>query len=55
MKYMTSEIEKKWQERWKNDRIFEPAVDESGKKFLITVPWPYTSGSLHVGHGRTYT
>ncbi|MGC8515081.1 MAG: leucine--tRNA ligase [Thermoplasmata archaeon] len=52
---MTSDFEKKWQERWKKDGIFEPAVDESRKKFLITVPWPYTSGSLHVGHGRTYT
>ncbi len=55
VKEMASEIEKKWQDRWKNDKIFEPAVDESRKKFLITVPWPYTSGSLHVGHGRTYT
>jgi leucyl-tRNA synthetase len=52
---MTSEIEKKWQDRWKKDSIFEPAVIEGKKKFLITVPWPYTSGSLHVGHGRTYT
>lgn len=52
---MTSEIEIKWQDRWKKDSIFEPAVIEGKKKFLITVPWPYTSGSLHVGHGRTYT
>lgn len=52
---MTGDIERKWQDRWKKDGIFEPAVDESRKKFLITVPWPYTSGSLHVGHGRTYT
>lgn len=52
---MTSEIERKWQDRWKKDSIFEPAVIEGKKKFLITVPWPYTSGSLHVGHGRTYT
>jgi leucyl-tRNA synthetase len=52
---MTSDIEKKWQDRWKEDRIFEPAIVEGREKFLITVPWPYTSGSLHVGHGRTYT
>jgi leucyl-tRNA synthetase len=52
---MNTDIETKWQDRWKKDRIFEPAVDESRHKFLITVPWPYTSGSLHVGHGRTYT
>ena len=25
------------------------------QSFFVTVPWPYTNGSLHVGHGRTYT
>ncbi len=48
-------VEKKWRENWKNDRVFEPSVDENKKKFFVTVPWPYTNGSLHVGHGRTYT
>ncbi|MEM0155080.1 MAG: leucine--tRNA ligase [Thermoplasmataceae archaeon] len=52
---MDHETEKKWQEAWSSARIFEPAVDPNRKKFLITVPWPYTNGSLHVGHGRTYT
>ena len=47
-------VERKWQEKWKEDRIFEPKVEE-GKKFFITVPYPYMSGSLHIGHGRTFT
>lgn len=39
---------------WDSIEAFKPDVSEK-KKFFITVPWPYTSGPLHVGHGRTYT
>lgn len=52
---MDPETEAKWQERWAEARIFEPDIDSSREKFFITVPWPYTNSSLHVGHGRTYT
>lgn len=52
---MSNPIEKKWQQKWKESKIFEPQIDENKEKFFITVPWPYTNGSLHVGHGRTYT
>ncbi len=47
--------DRKWQELWRENRIFEPEIDRSREKFFITVPWPYVNGSLHVGHGRTYT
>jgi len=46
-------IEKKWQKKWKQAKAFEPKRGK-GKKFFFTVPYPYTSGPLHVGHGRTY-
>ena len=52
---MDHETEKKWQQRWQKSHIFEPDVDHSKEKYFITVPWPYTNGALHVGHGRTYT
>jgi leucyl-tRNA synthetase len=45
-------IEHKWQEKWKDHKIFEPKVDASKKKFFFTTPYPYISGSLHIGHGR---
>ncbi|MDI9632452.1 MAG: leucine--tRNA ligase [Methanolinea sp.] len=35
------------------EHAFEP--DPSGKeKFYLTVAYPYPSGAMHVGHGRTY-
>ncbi|KXH71052.1 MAG: hypothetical protein AM326_03970 [Candidatus Thorarchaeota archaeon SMTZ-45] len=48
-------IEKKWQNRWKKDRVFEADPDSKRKKFFLTVPYPYPNGALHIGHGRTYT
>jgi len=52
---MDREIEEKWRDEWAKSHIFEPSIDESKPKFFVTVPWPYSNGSLHVGHGRTYT
>ena len=49
-----SEIERKWQERWEKEKAFEPTANARKKKFFFTVPYPYVSGNLHVGHGRTY-
>ncbi len=50
---MNVEIERKWQKIWKENKIFEPSP--GGNKFFITVPYPYSNGPLHIGHGRTYT
>ncbi len=51
---MDADIEKKWQNIWKERKAFEPRIDKHKEKFFFTVPFPYTSGPLHVGHGRTY-
>ena len=50
--------EEKWQRRWKESKIFDAEIAEQKggkKKFFLTVPYPYTSGPLHIGHGRTNT
>ncbi len=48
------DIEKKWQKKWEDSRLFESNPDNRGKIFL-TVAYPYPSGAMHIGHGRTYT
>ena len=51
---MTKEIEKKWQKKWEEAKLFQSNHDEREKVFL-TVAYPYPSGAMHIGHGRTYT
>jgi leucyl-tRNA synthetase len=47
-------IEHKWQKNWQEAQIFQSNPDTREKIFL-TVAYPYPSGAMHVGHGRTYT
>ena len=51
---MSENIEKKWQKKWADSKLFESDPDEREKLFL-TVAFPYPSGAMHIGHGRTYT
>ena len=53
--YDVREIEKKWIKKWADAKVFEASPDPEKKKFYLTVAFPYPSGSMHVGHGRTYT
>ncbi|MHC1577724.1 MAG: class I tRNA ligase family protein, partial [Candidatus Methanospirareceae archaeon] len=49
------QVEAKWQRRWEESGIFDAEPRGGAKKFFLTVPYPYTSGPLHIGHGRTNT
>ncbi|MBP3790587.1 MAG: leucine--tRNA ligase [Methanobrevibacter sp.] len=51
---MSENIEKKWQKKWADAKLFESNPDKREKLFL-TVAFPYPSGAMHIGHGRTYT
>jgi leucyl-tRNA synthetase len=51
----TKQIEEKWQKKWENAHIFEADPDPKRKKILVTFPYPYMNGPLHVGHTFTAT
>lgn len=54
-KFNNSDIEKKWQEKWKESGIYAVgARDASKEKEYILVELPYPSGNLHIGHWHAF-
>ena len=45
-----STIEKKWQKKWSDNKIFESDKTDR-EKYFINFPFPYINGAPHLGHG----
>ncbi len=55
MEYNFREIEKKWQQRWVDDKTYKVTEDTKRQKFYVLNMFPYPSGAgLHVGHPLGY-
>ena len=57
MKYDFTAIEKKWQDKWLEEKPFGAVTgDTTREKFYGLIEFPYPSGQgLHVGHARPFT
>lgn len=48
-------IEKQVQQQWAKTKPFNAEIDKNKPKYMITFPYPYMNGRLHLGHGFSFS
>ena len=51
--YHPKYVESAWYSWWEKSGFFKPEIDNSKEKFIIPIPPPNVTGSLHLGHALT--
>lgn len=54
-RYDASSVEQKWYARWEQAGLFAPEENSSKPAYVITIPPPNITGSLHMGHALCYS
>ncbi|HHG74539.1 MAG TPA: valine--tRNA ligase, partial [Persephonella sp.] len=53
--YNPSEIEGKWYKKWLESALFTPDPENEKEPFVVVMPPPNVTGSLHIGHALNMT
>src|SRR5689334_21444244 len=54
-RYDASLTEQKWYQAWEEAGLFQPEENSTKEKFVVTIPPPNITGSLHMGHALCYS
>src|SRR5580700_11212580 len=53
--YDAQAIETRWQQRWRDDGLYQVENDDPRPPYYVLTMYPYPSGPAHQGHVRNYT